>query len=239
MPKSVSAVDECHHISAYSFEQVLNQVRGKYILGLTATPVRRDGHHPIIIMQCGPVRFRTTDKEQAKKRSFEHIVIPKSTDFALPAASKGTIHEIYAALIANQGRNDLIFDDVVSALEEGRSPLLLTERVEHLEEFARRLKNFARNLIVFKGGMGKNQRAAFQENLAAIAPREERLILATGRYIGEGFDDARLDTLFLASKLESSSSATRARSAFKTVLGEQQDVFDFAAAAFRLDSTGS
>jgi superfamily II DNA or RNA helicase len=95
-------------------------------------------------------------------------------------------------------RNDIIFDDILKSLEEGCSPLLLTERTEHLEEFVERLKGFARNVVVLKGGMGKKQLKAVAEQLAAIPENEERVLVATGRYIGEGFDDARLDTLFLA-----------------------------------------
>jgi superfamily II DNA or RNA helicase len=100
-------------------------------------------------------------------------------------------------MLFDQSRNDLIFDDLLSALAAGRSPLLLTERTEHLELLAGRLKDFARNMIILKGGMGKKQRTAINDQMKAIPDREERLILATGRYIGEGFDDARLDTLFL------------------------------------------
>ncbi len=100
-------------------------------------------------------------------------------------------------MLFDQDRNDLIFDDLLIALEAGRSPLLLTERTEHLDLLAGRLRNFAKNMIILKGGMGKKQRTAINDQLKAIPDREERLILATGRYIGEGFDDARLDTLFL------------------------------------------
>lgn len=95
-------------------------------------------------------------------------------------------------------RNNQIFNDVLQALEEGRSPILLTERKEHLEYFANRLRNFTRNMIVLQGGRSAKKRRDDLERLAAIPDNEERLVLATGRYIGEGFDDARLDTLFLA-----------------------------------------
>lgn len=205
-------VDECHHIPAFSFEQVLRQVRAKYILGLTATPIRKDGHHPIIVMQCGPIRFRVRDRDQATKRPFEHIVIPKHTDFRMlletslsnyeqVQATEPTIHDVYATLVGDTKRNDLIFDDLLRALEARRSPLLLTERTEHLEEFSKRLKGFAKNVIVLKGGMGKKQRKELADRIAAIPDEEERVIIATGRYIGEGFDDARLDTLFLATPI--------------------------------------
>ena len=95
-------------------------------------------------------------------------------------------------------RNQIIFDDVVAALEHGRSPILLTERRDHLEHFAQRLQGFVKHLVVLKGGMGVKKRREVLEQLSSIPDGEERLLLATGRYIGEGFDDPRLDTLFLA-----------------------------------------
>ena len=191
-------VDECHHISAFSFEQVLKQAKAKYVIGLTATPVRKDGHHPIIIMQCGPIRFRVDAKRQARERPFEHIVIPRHTSFRAPETEADGIQAVYASMMRDKQRNDLIFDDLLSALEDGCSPLLLTERTEHVDEFAERLKGFAKNVIVLKGGAGKKQRKALAEQMAFIPDEEERVLIATGRYIGEGFDDARLDTLFLA-----------------------------------------
>jgi superfamily II DNA or RNA helicase len=190
-------VDECHHVSAFSFEQVLRQMKAKYIMGLTATPVRKDGHHPIIIMQCGPIRYRVDARRQALERPFEHLVIPRHTHFKMPVGTEEGIQPVYAAMIGDVQRNDLIFDDLLSAIEKGCSPLLLTERTEHVDSLAKRLKGFARNVIVLKGGAGKKQRMALAEQIASIPEGEERVLIATGRYIGEGFDDARLDTLFL------------------------------------------
>ncbi len=191
-------VDECHHIPAVTFEQVLKKVKAQYVLGLTATPIRKDGHHPIVLMQCGPIRFKENPKKAATSQPFEHVVFPRETLFRIPMISnQTTIQEIYRALIMDKDRNDLIFDDILSALEYGRSPLLLTERTEHLNHFATRLERFARNVIVLKGGLGKNQRQHIDEQIKSIPDGEERVILATGRYIGEGFDDSRLDTLFL------------------------------------------
>lgn len=191
-------IDECHHVSAFSFEQVLRQVKAKYVVGLTATPIRKDGHHPIIIMQCGPIRFHVDARKQARERPFDHVVIPRHTSFRVHEGAGEGIQSAYAAIMGDKQRNDLIFNDLLSALEEGCSPLLLTERTEHVDEFAERLKGFAKNIIVLKGGTGKKERKALAEQIASIPDGEERLLIATGRYIGEGFDDARLDTLFLA-----------------------------------------
>jgi len=192
-------VDECHHIPAFTFEQVLKQVKARYIAGLTATPVRKDGHHPIIMMQCGPIRYRESAKKQSATSPFEHAVLSRFTDFRLPPElTDPKIQDIYSALVTNQHRNELIFDDLLKALEMGRSPLLLTERTEHLEWFAEHLKGFAQNVIILRGGMGSKQRKVLADQIKAVPDSKERVIIATGRYIGEGFDDSRLDTLFLA-----------------------------------------
>ncbi|HEY7305619.1 MAG TPA: DEAD/DEAH box helicase family protein [Bryobacteraceae bacterium] len=192
-------VDECHHISAFTFEQVMKQVKARYIVGLTATPTRKDGHHPIIYMQCGPARFSMTARAMAETTPFEHRVLPRYTEFRIaPELADATIQDVYAALVDDTRRNEMIAADLVRALESGRSPLLLTGRTEHLKYFVARLTGAVEHLFVLKGGMGKKQRRITAEELASVPEDERRVILATGSYIGEGFDDARLDTLFLA-----------------------------------------
>ena len=192
-------IDECHHLPAVSFERVLSEVKARYLVGLTATPQRRDGHRPITEMQLGAVRFRVDAKSHAVRRPFGHKLIVRETGFQLIAdRSKLGIQEIYGQLAGDEARNSGILDDVISAIQGGRSPIVLTERKDHLEYFAERLKGFVRNLIVLQGGLTAKARRRSGEQLASIPDTEERLVLATGRYIGEGFDDARLDTLFLA-----------------------------------------
>ena len=194
-------VDECHHISAVSFETVARHAKAKYVMGLSATVTRQDGHHPIIFMQCGPVRFRTTAKAQARKRRFNHRVILRPTDFQLSAEIGEKyipIQRIYAALTMDEKRNTLIFEDVLKSLDEQRSPLIITERKDHAFQLSERLSRFARNVLLLHGGMGVRKRREIMLRLEEIAEMEERVLIATGRYIGEGFDDARLDTLFLA-----------------------------------------
>jgi superfamily II DNA or RNA helicase len=191
-------VDECHHLPAVQFERVLREVKARYVVGLTATPQRRDGHHPITAMQLGPVRFRVAAKSQVAARPFEHRLVVRETGFRVAASDeRPSIQQFYAPLARNEVRNTVIFNDVVRALEEGRSPILLTERKDHLDYFAERLRRFVRHLVVLQGGMGVKADRAVRAQLEGIPPNEERLLLATGRYIGEGFDDARLDTLFL------------------------------------------
>ena len=194
-------VDECHHLSAVSFEAVACRAKARFVLGLSATVTRKDGHHPIIFMQCGPVRFRASAKAQARQRPFGHRAILRPTAFRMPEGvdrEHPPIQHVYAALAADEDRNDLIFNDVLQALEMGRSPILLTERKDHARYFADRLDRFARNVLLLRGGMGTKQRREVMRRLNEVSETEERVLIATGRYIGEGFDDARLDTLFLA-----------------------------------------
>jgi superfamily II DNA or RNA helicase len=192
-------VDECHHVSAFSFERVLKKVKAKYVLGLTATPIRKDGHHPIILMQCGPIRFNVSSKKQTAASVFQYEVIPRLTEFTVPPEWNDIgIQDIYTALVHDDQRSDLIVADVVGAIEDGRFPLLLTERTDHLQILLEKLVRRVPNIFVMKGGMGKKQRDALAAEISAVPDGQPRVILATGRYIGEGFDDARLDTLFLA-----------------------------------------
>ncbi|MDH4202387.1 MAG: DEAD/DEAH box helicase [Phycisphaerae bacterium] len=195
-------IDECHHISAPSFEAITRQFKGKYITGLSATVTRKDGHHPIIYMNCGPIRYRVCAKTEAQKRAFAHKLIVRNTNFELPPnlaiKEKVTISELYGALTDSIPRNAMILEDVMEAIYADRFPILLTERREHLEFLAEVLNDKIDNLIIFKGGMGKKQLAASQQKLESISRHKSNLILATGRYLGEGFDHPQLDTLFLA-----------------------------------------
>ena len=194
-------VDECHHLSATSFEQVVRQAKAKFVTGLSATVARKDGHHPIIFMQCGTVRHRVDAKKQAATRPFEHTVYVRPTSFIslrIAAEDKRVqFQELYSDLTRNQVRNQLVCDDVAQAVEEGRSPLVLTERNEHLELLAERLSATVQHLVILHGGMRKKEIETLTARLVAIPELESRVVIATGRYIGEGFDDARLDTLFL------------------------------------------
>ncbi len=190
-------VDECHHLPAVSFERVLNEVKARYVVGLTATPYRRDGHQPIIHMQCGPIRYKVHPKSQDAGTQFKHLLICRTTDFVIDNPNL-SIQAIYAALVVDEKRNSLILDDVRQAIQEGRSPVLLTERKEHLDILAERLQFEVKHLIVLSGRLSTKERRLTMERLAAIPEDEVRLIAATGRYLGEGFDDPRLDTLILA-----------------------------------------
>ena len=194
-------VDECHHLSAHSFEQVVRRAKARFVAGLSATVTRKDGHHPIVFMQCGPVRHRVDARAQAAARPFEHTVHVRPTAF-YPASGTSAdkrieFQALYQLLVDDEPRNRAISDEIVQAVRHGRSPLVLTERNEHLDRFESVLSSNIRHVVVLRGGMGKKQRQAEAERLAAIPAEEGRVILATGKYIGEGFDDPRLDTLFL------------------------------------------
>lgn len=194
-------VDECHHLSAHSFELVARQAKAKFVTGLSATVTRKDGHHPIIFMQCGPVRHRVNAKEQAAARPFEHVVMARPTDFRPLREANPDVRmqfqELYSELIADENRNRLICREVIQAVREGRSPIVLTERNDHLDLLASRLLSEVKHLIVLRGGMSKKELEAVIARMSVIPDTEDRVLLATGRYVGEGFDDARLDTLFL------------------------------------------
>jgi superfamily II DNA or RNA helicase len=191
-------VDECHHVPAVSFERAMREVRARYVAGLTATPTRRDGHHPILEFQLGPIRHVVDPRKQAARHPLEHRLVVRETSFRLgPSEDRPRIQELYSRLAGDAARNTMILDDVINSLEHGRSPIVLTERRDHLEYLAEELGAAARNVIVLRGGMSVKQRRAAAQALASIPDEEERLVLATGRFIGEGFDDARLDTLFL------------------------------------------
>jgi superfamily II DNA or RNA helicase len=192
-------VDECHHLPAVSFEHVLSEVKARFIVGLTATPRRRDGHQPITEMQLGPVRYRVDVKSQVARRPFEHKLIVRETEFRLGSENIDSgIQEIYGGLARSDTRNRRILNDVIAVLQEGRSPIVLTERKEHVDYLADQLRGLVRHVVVLRGGMTAKDRRVSADQLASIPDAAERLVLATGRYVGEGFDDARLDTLFLA-----------------------------------------
>jgi superfamily II DNA or RNA helicase len=187
-------VDECHHVSAFSFEEVLKRVRSTYVLGLTATPVRQDGRHPIIHMQCGPIRYRVDERAEAQRHGFEHGLLVRETSLRIDEAEQKPIHEVYQRLVEDDERNILITDDIVRAVERGRVPLVLSERKRHLQLIKERIEERGLDCTLLVGGMGKKRTA---EALEMLHAQDKSVLLATGKLIGEGFDHPQLDTLFL------------------------------------------
>ena len=194
-------VDECHHLSATSFELAARRAKARYITGLSATVVRKDGHHPIIFMQCGPVRYGVEAKKEAQARPFSHTVLVRPTNFTPSRENEQDVrlqlYQLYRELTGDEARNRMICEDVLAVVRESRSPLVLTERTTHLQLLAEQLSDKIKHLIVLRGGVGRKKLRAALAQLKDIPENEDRVLLATGRYIGEGFDDARLDTLFL------------------------------------------
>lgn len=191
-------VDECHHVPAVTTERVLQAAPARYVTGLTATPRRRDGHHPIVAMQCGPVRH-TIAQGSRGERPLQLRIVRRETRFdpsVLP--TDASIQEVFGALAEDDERTKLIADETLELVGQGRSPIVLTERREHLERLQAHLADRGPAVIALHGEMSAAAHRASAEQLAAASDGDPCLVLATGRYVGEGFDEPRLDTLLLA-----------------------------------------
>ena len=188
-------VDECHHVGAASFDAILKQAKAKYVLGLTATPIRRDGQQPIIFMQCGPTRHTA-----AKPTGAPHdlAVTPCMLHSRIDLPQEAGIQDVFRHLAIDQARTDAIAAEVINAYGQGRKVLVLTERTEHLDAIQTALGDKVPSLFVLHGRIAKKQRAALIAELGALPPDAARVLLATGKLVGEGFDHPPLDTLVLA-----------------------------------------
>ena len=191
-------VDECHHVSSITFEQVLRSIKAHTIYGLTATPIRKDGHQPIIFMQCGPIRFSTDVKSQIAKQSFDRFLIPRFTSYNSILEDRLSIATLYKYLSEDEIRNNLIVEDICKAVNTGRTPIILTNRTAHVSVLAEKLKATIKNVISLTGAGTTREKREAMQRLQTIPDSEQLVIVATGKYIGEGFDYPRLDTLFLA-----------------------------------------
>ncbi len=188
-------VDECHHVGAASFDAILKQAKAKYVLGLTATPIRRDGQQPIIFMQCGPTRHTA-----AKPTGAPHdlAVTPYTLHSRIDLPPEAGIQDVFRHLAIDQARTAAIAAEVVNAYGQGRKVLVLTERTEHLDAIQTALDGKVASLVVLHGRIAKKQRATLIAELNALPPDTPRVLLATGKLVGEGFDHPPLDTLVLA-----------------------------------------
>lgn len=197
-------VDEAHHVSAFSIENLVSSFKAKYVYGLTATPIRRDGLQKIIFYQCGPVLYSTTVKQMNASQDFVRYFIPRFTsfhyvpEFSSYEAKNPSINKYYEKLVSNSARNELIIEDVKSAVKNGRTPLILSDRIEHLDILYECLKESAQNVIYITGKGTQKQKKDVLEKIKAVSNNETLIILATGKYVGEGFDYPRIDTLMLA-----------------------------------------
>lgn len=188
-------IDECHHIGAASFDAILKKVKAKYVLGLTATPLRRDGQQPIIFMQCGPIRHTAARPESAPH---DLTVVAHSMYQRIDVAVDAGIQDVFSHLVSDQGRTNEIADEIKGAFEQGRKVLVLTERTEHLDAILAALAQKIPAPFVLHGRMSRKQRAAVITALEALPSDAPRVLLASGKLVGEGFDHPPLDTLVLA-----------------------------------------
>jgi len=192
-------VDECHHVSAVNFEQILKSIPARYVYGLTATPIRKDGHQPIIFMQCGPIRYSAEAKSQLAKQTFKRWLIPRFTAYRDLSDSSSTYAQIVQSLATDEARNALIVEDVCKTLAVGRSQIVLTTLTSHVEQLSQLLSTCCKNIITLVGSESMKDKRQKMERLAELSPKEPLVVVATGHYVGEGFDYPRLDTLFLVS----------------------------------------
>ena len=191
--------DECHHVSAINFERILKVANAQYVYGLTATPIRKDGHQPIIFMQCGPIRYSSDAKVQMQNQSFQRLLVPRFTPFRLVSNEDIAFAKVTQQIAEDEYRNILIVRDILEVLENGRSPIILTSRTSHVALLAELLQPHCPNVITLVGSNSTKEKRQKMEQLLSIPSSEPLIIVATGKYIGEGFDYARLDTLFLVS----------------------------------------
>lgn len=196
-------VDEVHHIGAETFEPVARRAKAKYFLGASANAKRKDGRHPLIYMQFGQVRYKVDPRQMIAESGMAHIYRQRRTPFTFPPdlaealrSGEASPQEVYRALAEDDARNYMIFDDVLRSMDRGRSPVVLTTRKDHLEDLYERFKPHVKNVVVLKGAMKASEKRRAEEQMAR-PDSEERLILATGQFLGEGFDDQRLDALFM------------------------------------------
>ena len=217
-------VDECHHVSAVSFEQVLKAVNARHVYGLTATPTRQDGHQPIIFMQCGPIRYTADARAQMQSQNFGRLLVPRYTPFQLVSDESFSYARAEKQLAEDEFRNLFIIKDVVEVLKEGRSPIILTNRTAHVETLAKLLKPHCPNVITLVGSHKNKDKRLTMEQLQSISTSEKMVIVATGKYVGEGFDYARLDTLFLVSPVAGKNIVTQYAGRLHREFESKQDV---------------
>lgn len=188
-------IDECHHIGAASFEAILKRAKARFVLGLTATPIRRDGQQPIIFMQCGPIRY-TAAVPAGTPDNLE--VIPHLRFVRINVPSDAGIQAVFRLIADDHDRTEAIAIAIADEFNQGRKVLVLTERTEHLDTIKTALIGRVPVPFVLHGRMSKKQRAALISELHELPSDAPRVLLATGKLVGEGFDHPPLDTLVLA-----------------------------------------
>lgn len=189
--------DECHHTAAIGYERVLQYTTARYVYGLSATPTRQDGMTPIIFMQCGPIRYVSDAKVQMAGQSFSRILIPRFTPYRALEEKANALQHL-SDLTRDKARNEMIVKDVADNLKEGRNPIVLTKRKEHIDILADMLRPLCENVICLTGTASAKEKRKAMDKLQKTPETEPLVIVATGNYVGEGFNCPRLDTLFIA-----------------------------------------
>lgn len=202
-------IDECHHTAAFTYEKAINTGNAKYIYGITATPKRENGHTPIIKMQCGDIRYKIDALEYNKNLGIPMKVFVKKShlNFTDPKINNYELNEINDFIAKDIIRSEKIIKDVLESYQNGKNILILTERLEHLEYIFQKLQK--KDILVLKycGGIGKKILKEYQRCLNET--NRNKIIIATGPYIGEGFDDEQLDTLFLTMPISGETRVTQ------------------------------
>ena len=180
-------VDECHHVSAVNFERILKYANARYVYGLTATSIRKDGHQSIIFMQCGPIRYSADAKAQMASQTFARLLVPRFTSYRELTDDKFTYARMIQKMAEDENRNNLIIDDVRKALTEGRSPIVFTNLTAHAETLANALALHCKHIVTLIGSESVREKRQKMELLQNISPTEPLVIVATGKYVGEGF----------------------------------------------------
>lgn len=194
-------VDECHHAGAQTHEAVIKEITAKRVYGFTATPKREDGKEQKVYMQFGPVRYRLTAKDRAKMQEFEHYVYPRFTRLVNSSGQAWDINEAYKELILNTRRNKQITDDVLECVRNGRTPVILTKFTEHAKILKEMLESQIEHLFLLQGGRSDKERERITDELKGVPENENVVLIAIGKYIGEGFNYPRLDTMMLAAPI--------------------------------------
>ena len=189
-------IDECHRVAAPTIERTVREVRARRWLGLTATPQRPDGLKDVMVMQCGPIRRRIDQIDDHLVRLLHVHDTQLAVNMPTDGLTRGEVLALlYESIVDDAGRTDQVCDDVARALRDGRNCLVLSGRTEHVETLTGGLRDRGFDPLVLHGRLNVTKRRAVH---ARLAEERQVLLVATDRYIGEGFDCPRLDTLFLA-----------------------------------------
>ena len=205
-------IDECHHTAAYTFEQAINTGNAKYVYGISATPERENGHTPIIKMQCGDIRYKVDSLKFNKKLNIPMKVIAKKShlNFTNQNIDNYELNEINDLIAKDIIRSENIIKDIKKEYDNGKNILVLTERLELMNYIYDKLSKYTNNIFKYYGGIGKKVLKSYMELNNQINENEDnKIIVATGSYIGEGFDDSKLDVLFLTMPISGQTRVTQ------------------------------